>query len=224
MIYLFSGDDAKNKILSYEKFIKVLSAQVGIPFGTETFFINRNDFDKSQIESLCSGAGLFFSRCVVVFSDIFEREETRDFVLKKLELMGQSDNSFVFLEGKLNKPILDAFKKIEPKRIQLNVFILPKEKTEKFDNFLVANAFANKDKLNTWIYFRQAIDVGVGMEELIGVLFWKIKDLILKRNFSKFSEKQLKDFILKLSYLLPQAREKGREAEATFEQFLLEAF
>ena len=106
MIYLFSGDDTKNKLVSYEKFIKSL------PTLTETFFINRNDFNPIQIESFCSGAGLFFSKCAVVFSDIFEREETRDFVLKKLELMGQSDNSFVFLEGKLNKPILDAFKKV----------------------------------------------------------------------------------------------------------------
>jgi hypothetical protein len=218
MIYLFSGDDSKNKILSYEKFIK------SIPASTETFFINRNDFNPIQIESFCSGAGLFFSKCAVVFSDIFEREETRDFVLKKLELMGQSDNSFIFLEGKLNKPILDAFKKIDPERLQLNVFMLPKAQTEKFDNFLVASAFANKDKLNTWIYFRQAIDLGVGMEELIGVLFWKIKDMILKKDFRKFSPEQLKNFASKLSYLLPQAREKGRDAESAFEQFLLEAF
>jgi len=43
-------------------------------------------------------------------------------------------------------------------RAELNVFELPKEKTEKFDNFLVANAFAQKDKQNLWIYFRQAMN------------------------------------------------------------------
>ena len=86
----------------------------------------------------------------------------------------------------LKKPALGA----------LNIFELPKEKKEKFNNFLIANAFANKDKLNTWIYFRQAVDKGVAMEELIGILFWKIKDMLLKKNFSKFSEKQLKTFAL----------------------------
>src|SRR3989344_5673853 len=91
MIYLFAGDDTKNKIS--------------------------------------------------IFENIFEREETRDFVLKKLNLMGESPNSFIFLEGKLNKGILDAFKKVGPKRPQINIFILPKAKKEKFDNFLVANAF-----------------------------------------------------------------------------------
>ena len=177
-----------------------------------------------QIESLYSGSGLFFTKCAVIFENIFANEvgeETRDFVLEKLELMGQSASSFIFLEGKLNKPILDAFKKTHS---EINIFELPKAKKEKFDNFLIANAFSQKDKLNLWIYFRQAMDRGVIMEELIGVLFWKIKDMILKGNFGKFKESELKNFAAKISYLLPEARKEGRDAEAVFEQFLLEAF
>src|SRR3989338_5780529 len=139
MIYLFGGDDIKNKLISYEKFIKSISKD------TEVFYINRNNFNRDQIESLYSGAGLFFTKCIVVFSNIFEYEETRDFTLDKLDLMGQSESTFVFLESKLNKPILEVFKK---SRAELNIFELPKEKKERFDNFLVANAFSQKDKLN----------------------------------------------------------------------------
>ena len=228
MIYLFWGDDTKNKLSSYEKFIK------SIPTGTETFFVSQNNFDRAQIESFYSGAGLFFSKCVVVLSNIFEREETQDFILEKLQLMGQSDSSFIFLEGKLNKSILNAFKKA---RTELNTFLLSKEKRELFDNFLVANAFGVKDKLNLWIYFRQAMDKGVGMEELIGVLFWKIKDMMIKSppersessgragiSSKKFSKSELEDLACKLSYLLPQARKAGLDAESVFERFLLEAF
>src|SRR3989338_9520039 len=195
MMYLFTGEDTKGKRQSYEKFIK------SMPAGTETFFISRNDFDQAQIESFYSGAGLFFTQCAVIFDGILDREEIRDFILEKLELLGESENSFIFLEGKLNKPILDAFRKVQA---EINVFELPKAKKEKFDNFLVANAFEKKDKLNMWIYFHQAISKGVGMEELIGVLFWKMKDMILKRNFSKFSEAELKDSASHLSYLLPK--------------------
>ncbi|MFA6520093.1 MAG: hypothetical protein WCT44_00625 [Candidatus Paceibacterota bacterium] len=215
MIYLFSGDDAKTKIANYERFFKSLPKEV------EILTISRNNFDKVQIESFYSGESLFSAKSAIIFEGALERQETRDFILEKLELMGESNNHFIFIEGKLNKPIIDAFKKA---RAEINVFELPKEKKEKYDNFLVANAFANKDKLNTWIYFRQAMDVGVGMEEIIGVLFWKIKDMILKKNFSKFSEDQLKAFAAKIPYLLPEARKEGRDAEAAFEQFLLEAF
>ncbi len=215
MLYLFAGDDAKNKNSSYEKFIK------SIPESTEIFFISRNDFDPLQTESFYSGAGLFFAQCAVIFSNIFDREETRDFVLEKLQPMADSSNSFIFLEGKLNKPILDALKKAGA---ELNIFELPKEKKEKFDNFLVANTFGQRNKLYTWIYFRQAINVGVGMEELVGVLFWKAKDMLLKKSFGKFTEAELKNFSSKISYLLPQARQQGKDAESVFEQFLLEVF
>ncbi|KKS99949.1 MAG: hypothetical protein UV76_C0016G0001 [Candidatus Nomurabacteria bacterium GW2011_GWA2_43_15] len=227
MIYLFSGDDAKRKILNYEKFLKSLPAQTGLPENAETFFISRNDFDPARIESFYSGSTLFSNQCAVIFQNILEHEETRDFVLDKLGLMGESGNYFVFLEGKLGKPILDAFKKA---RAELNIFELPKGlsagagKKERFDNFLVANAFAQKDKLNTWIYFRQAVDFGASLEEISGILFWKIKDMLLKKNFSKFSEAQLKDLAAEISYLLPEARKKGQDAESAFEQFLLEAF
>ena len=157
MLHLFAGDDAKNKLLFYERFIS------SVPVSTEKFLISRNNFDPMQIESLYSGSSLFSALSATIFQNIFEHEETRNFVLEKLELMGESQNSFIFLESKLNKPILDAFKKA---RAELNVFELPKEKKEKFDNFLVANAFSQKDKLNMWIYFRQAMDKGVGMEEI----------------------------------------------------------
>jgi len=215
MIYLFTGDDFKNKYSAYDKFMK------SIPKSVETFFISKNDFDPMRIESFYSGEGLFFSKCAVIFSDIFEREEIRDFILKKLELISESQNDFIFLESKLNKPILDAFRKV---RAELNVFELPKEKKEKYDNFILAYDFEKRDKLNLWIHFRQAMDRGVGMEELIGVLFWKAKDMILKKNFGKFSEDEIKNFAGKLSYLLPEARKEGIDAESAFEQFLLEAF
>ena len=215
MIYLFCGDDSKNKHINYEKFLK------SIPNDMEKFFIGKNDFNPTQTESFYSGSGLFFTKCMVFFRNIFEREENLDFILEKLDLMSKASNDFVFLESKLNKPILEAFKKI---KAEVNIFELPKEKKEKFDNFLLANAFGQRDKLNLWIYFRQAIDAGVGMEELVGVLFWKAKDMMLKKDFRKFSETELQNFTSKLAFLLPEARKNGLDAESVFEQFLLEVF
>lgn len=215
MLYLFSGDDAKKKISGYERFLSSL------PKETEVFFMSKNDFDSGRVESFCSGSTLFSSSCAVVFQNILEDEEIKSFILDKLAPMEDSGNAFVFLEGKLGKTTLDIFKKA---RAELNVFELPKEKEKKFDNFLLANAFANRDKLNVWIYFRQAVEAGASMEELSGILFWKIKDMILRKNFGKFSEPQLKDLAIRVSRLLPATRKNGADAESAFERFLLEAF
>jgi len=215
MIYLFAGDDAKNKLSSYEKFLKKEAK------GRDVFFVSRNNWDPVQIESLYSGSSLFSSSSVIVFQSILEHEEGREFILEKLSNLADSDSDFIFIESKLPKSILDAFKKAKG---EVNIFELPKEKKEKFDNFKVANAFGNKDKLNTWIYFRQAIEAGVALEELVGILFWKVKDMILKGSLSRFKEEELKTFAARLSYLLPQARKAGVDAESALEQFLLEAF
>jgi len=215
MIYLFAGDDVNNKRKAYENFLKSISKKI------EILSVNRNNFNPMQIESLYSGAGLFSEKSVIIFENICEHEETRNFVLEKLPLIGKSSNDFIFLESKLTKSILDDFKKV---RAELNIFELPKEAKEKFNNFLLANALGDKDKLNLWVNYRLAIDKGVGMEELIGVLFWKAKDMILKKNFNKFTEEELKNFASKISYLLPEARQKGLDDESAFEQFLLEAF
>lgn len=215
MIYLFSGDDVDKKIINYEKFMD------SIPKGFDIFFVSRNNFDRNQIESFYSGSSLFSSKSNVIFSGALDNEETRDFVLEKMGNMGASDNWFVFLESKMTKVILDIFKKA---RAEINIFELPKEKKEKFDNWLLANAFMTKNRLNTWVYFRQAVDRGVVLEELIGVIFWKIKDALIKGNLGKFQKEELENLIQKISYLLPEARKKGLDAEAVFEKFLLEAF
>ena len=215
MIYLFAGDDVKRKREAYESFLGEMPSEMA------KFFIGRNNFDRNEVESFYSGEGLFFAKCGVIFEQVLEREEFLDFILSKFSALEKSGNDFVFLEGKLGKTELDAFRNA---RAELNVFELPKEKKEKYNNFLLADAFWARDKLKLWIYFRQAIKKGVGMEELIGVLFWKAKDMLLKRNFGKYKESELENFASKISFLLPEARKRGIDDEATFERFLLEVF
>jgi len=215
MLYLFAGDDSKNKYLEYEKFLKSVKP------GTETFFISKNNFNRAELENFYSGETLFFKKSVVALSGIMESEEVRGFILGILKPLNASGNDFIFLEGKLNKPVLDAFKKAKG---TVHVFELPKEKKEKFNSFLLANALGQRDKLNLWIYYRQAVDRGVALEELVGVLSWKAKDMLLKNYLGRFSAEELRSFHREISYLLPEARQKGRDPEVDMEQFLLQAF
>ena len=215
MIYLFAGDDAERKIASCEKFVNSISGEM------EVFQIARNNFSRSEIESFYSGAGLFFSKCAVVFSGILEREDDKDFILEKLPEMADSANNFIFLEGKQLKSVLDVFKK---SRAEINYFELPKEKHEKYNNFILADDLSAKDKKNLWIHYRQAVDLGVGLEELAGVMFWKVKDMLSRKFYGKRKREELEATAEKLSYLLPEARRQGKDAETVFEKFILEIF
>jgi hypothetical protein len=213
MIYLFSGDDLNKRNLSLGQFLESLANDVTI------LQMGKSDFNRAQVEGFTSGQSLFFGKSAIVLGGVMENEESGEFILKKLPLMEKSENLFIFKEGVLKKPILDKFKKA---RAEMNIFEKGKEKIEKFNNFLLANALGQRDKLNLWASFREAMELGVGLEELVGVLFWKAKDMLLKRNLGKFKEEELKNFSSKIAYLLPEARREGRDAEAALEEFLLE--
>jgi hypothetical protein len=213
MIYLFAGNDTERKSLATLKFLE------GFPKEVPIYSIGKDDFDKNQVGGFYSGAELFSEKSVIIFSQILEKEEIKDFILENLSKMANSGNVFVFKEGSLKKAITDSFKK---NRAELNIFEKLKEREEKFNNFILANALGSRDKLNLWTNFRRAMDLGVGLEELVGVLFWKAKDMLLKKNFTKFKEEELQTISSKLAYLLPLARQSGNDAEAALEEFLLE--
>ena len=215
MIYLFTGDDFEKKKKALDVFLRPTKS------GIETIFIDKQDFSPMHLESLYSGESLFASETRVVLIGVLDREESRNFILDHLPEMASSKNTFIFSDGKLKKPILDAFKK---SRAEINVFERVLEKKESFNNFLLANALGDRNKLQLWIYFRTAIESGAMMEALLGILHWKLKDMILKKNFQKFTEAELQSMDRKMSYLLPEARRERKDDEAVFEKFLLEAF
>lgn len=213
MIYLFYGNDTKSKRVAYDKYKKIKD-------GSDFFVFTKNDFDRSQIENLYSGSGLFSKKSNIFFENVFDNKDMMEFIISHLEDLKNSGNDFFFLESKLLKGEIDAFKEI---KAEISEFELPKEALEKYNNFTLANDFGARDKLLLWAHFREAIDLGVSLEELVGVLFWKGKDMILKKQFYKFKEEEIKNFVSKLSYILPESREKGLNDEVTLEKFLLES-
>lgn len=215
MIYLFSGDDTKNKIKNYESFFKKESLKIPL------FSINKNNFNQMDIESFYSDSNLFEEKSIIVFFNILEKEEIENFIIERLKFFQESKNIFVFIEDKLLKPIIDKFNK---EKAEVKIFELKKEEKEKFNNFLLADALSNKDKIKLWFYYRQAIDKGVSLEELVGVLFWKVKDMIINKKLFKFKENELKEIADKLSFILPEARKNKKDVEVVLEKFLLEIF
>ena len=213
MLYLFAGDDAKKKYESYEKFLRTL------PKGGEVVSLSKPDFTESRIRELYSAQSLFSPHITILSSGVVESEA--ELVRESISRMAESSNTFIFLEGKLAKPVLHMFEKAGA---SISLHDLITEKKEKFNNFLLANALGVKDKLNLWIYFRQAINSGASLDELAGILFWKVKDMITKRSFHIYTEAELGLLAERLSYLLPAARLAGPDAEEAFEEFLLEAF
>jgi hypothetical protein len=86
--------------------------------------------------------------------------------------------------------------------------------------FSVANFLANKDKKNLWISFIDLLGKGVAVEEIHGILFWKVKDLILKgtRNYSKEELSKLSSDLVEMTH---KVRQGEGELEVMLEKWIL---
>ncbi|HWA32157.1 MAG TPA: hypothetical protein VG694_01770 [Candidatus Paceibacterota bacterium] len=215
MIHFLYGEDRGARNSALEKILDSL------PEGTEIFRLDKETFDPDSFENFFSSSGLFFKKCTVVLSEVLASERNESFVSGKLDLIKDSANVFVFLEDAPAKATLAAF---EESGAKIAEFAKVKEKKERFNSFVLANALGSRDRLGLWLGFRQAMMHGAALDELAGVLFWKAKDMILRGNFRLFSKDELVNISGRMASLLPEARRRGEDDEASFERFILEAF
>ncbi len=206
MIHILVGNDIKNKNL----YIKELTSKSG------SFFVTPNDLNNEFIMSYSSGENLFgqspslildgvLSSNIVIFSDT------------EFNILKESKTLFIFKEDKM----LSADQKKFKKYAEIKSF---EEKTkptiEKFNIFSITDAFASKDKINTWVLYHKAISSGVEPEAIAGVFFWKIKTMVI--NGSKvFSKNELKRQLSEIVSLYHMSHKGELDFNIGLEQFIL---
>ena len=90
----------------------------------------------------------------------------------------------------------------------------------KVNIFNIADAFAKHDKVGAWVSYRQAIDVGTDPEPISGMLFWKIKSLMISGS-RVFSRDELRKFSSKLVSLHHDSHNGKVDFTVGLEQFIL---
>lgn len=201
MIYIYSGNDIKNKNLEIKKISK----------NKEIFFVT----EKEKIFEYLDAQNLFGEYPCVILDGFFDNKIS--FLKKEILELKESKTVFIFKEDSFNSLNLKKYKDF----ILFNSFEKKEIKENKMNiSFEVANAFGVKDKIKTWILFNQAIEKGVEPEQITGILFWKIKSLS-SFNQNYFSEKEVKRCSKLLISLYHEAHLGKRDFTIGLEQFLL---
>lgn len=206
MIYFLIGNDNKNKSVYTNELTN----------NGEVFFYSGNNTDKNLILSHSSNISLFGDSPSVVTENIFS-EKIIDLSHEEFLLLKDSKTIFVIKEDKTPASEQKKYKKygevkiFEDKKIPSN---------DKFNVFSITDAFANKDKINTWILYNKAIESGVEPEAISGVLFWKIKMMILNGSRS-FNLDELKNLSSSIVSLYHKAHTGEIDFYIGLEQFIL---
>ena len=77
-----------------------------------------------------------------------------------------------------------------------------------------------KDKKSKWLLYQSAIDE-YGIESIIGILYWKIKDLISKNVKNEEQYKYYKDFYSNMLNAHKNAWQKNIPLEVMIEKVIL---
>jgi len=132
--------------------------------------------------------------------------------------MAEADHLFVLREGKVDKKTVTKITKHAYKVTEYNELVKEKKKE---DNFALANAVGRKDKKQAWVVLQSALEGGVAPEALHGMLFWKVKSMLLKGNTRPFTKEELHTLSHKLLDMHYRSRTGQTTLDIALERFVL---
>ena len=154
------------------------------------FKMDDETFDEAKFEELIFSQGLFDKKFIVHLDRALSNKEAREFIIKHLSELTESENAFVITENKLAKP---TFEKIKKEAFKTEVFEASRtavaEKPE-FNIFSLADALGRKDKKQMWVLLYKALRAGTTPEQIHGTLFAQVKNMaFIKRAETPASAK-----------------------------------
>lgn len=206
MIYILIGGDTKNKSI----YIKELTKN------NESFFVTEENIDRALLMSYCYNVNLFNLSPAIIMENVLNSDEI-NLKVEDLDFLKKSETLFIFKEDKLLKTLQDKYKKYSEIKNFEDKKIINKKNFKVFD---ITDAFARKDKINTWTLYNKSIREGIESEALVGVFFWKIKTMILSGS-NIFNKNELKHISSKIISLYHKAHKGESDLSIGLEQFIL---
>ncbi len=191
MIYFLYGNDV-NK--GRGKLHELLNLATKKRPGAELFKITSENFSEGKLDELISSQGLFEQKYTVVLDNVFEKKDIKSFVVDKLEAMQESEQIFLMLEGNVDAATL---KKIEKSSKQVQEFKKAESKKPYFNIFSITEGLLERDKRELWISYVDFIKKGTASEEIHGIFFWQIKNMILACRAKSATETGLSPYVYK---------------------------
>lgn len=207
MLYVFIGAEARKAALAQVKKMNTM-APIERVFG---------DSADPDVVRGSVGSSLFGEERVVFFEGVYSQTTLKEVLLGVAETLKHSADHFFIIEEKL---LAADKKRIAAHAHEMREATAQSAKPRGFaNNFAFADYFARHDKARAWVAYRRAIAEGESAEALHGILFWKVKDQLLKGV--RDPKRDLKKTLTTLTVLPQKARERGGDVEHALELFLL---
>ncbi len=197
MLYLIYGTDTAK---SRKKLHELLDLAKKKRPDAELFKITTENWSEGQFDELLVSQGLFEQKYTTVLDNLFEKKDFKDYILDKLEAMKDSEQIFLMIEGGIDAPTVKKIGK-HAKQVQEFAKSDPSAngvaKKGAYNIFSVADGLISKDKKKLWISYLDFLGKGVAPEEIHGILFWQVKNMILASKAANMKEACLSPYAYK---------------------------
>lgn len=206
MIYILYGNDRIKKNIFLKNIYK----------NTIPIYINNEDIKREVLLNYAQSINLFGDEIVVIVENFFVEGEV-NLSSSDLTILNDSKTTFIFKEDSLStKEIKDLSKYAKV----VDFTLINTKKIMKMNVFGIADSFMRKDKITTWILFRELIENDIPPEEISGIIFWKVKTMILNGN-KYFTQEELKKISSNIVSIYHNAHSGKLDFVIGLEQFIL---
>lgn len=235
MIYLFVGTDrTKLKKSLFALRDSLLKKKPNASF----FSLDRDNWQESRFEEYLNLGGLFNHAHIVYLDNLLGDKDSLSIIEKAKKEIASSPNIFLILEQEMKKKDLDSWKKISASFVEAHIV---SNKKEEFNVFSLTEELGRRNKTKLWTLFNEAIIREIPAENLIGVLIWQLRVILISSRsknpsdsglspyvynkavaFSRnFKENEVRSMLIELVSIYHNARMSGPDLKKALEHFLL---
>jgi len=186
VFYLIYG---KNRNKSTNKAISLVNGLVAKKPDASYIKVDEETFGEYFFEEVAGGQGLFENKSIVLSDNLWSLDLPSDEDIEKIQ---KSENIFILIENGLS---LDALKQLKSKAEKV-IDVGDEQKKEIFNIFSLSDAYSEKDKKKLWLLYRKSVEGFVEAEDVINIIFWQIKNLILAKKNLTSGALKLSPFVI----------------------------
>ncbi|KND46697.1 MAG: hypothetical protein AB201_02540 [Parcubacteria bacterium C7867-006] len=160
----------------------------------ELFKITTENWSEAQFDELLVAQGLFEQKYTTVLDNLFEKKDIKNYVMDRLDGMKESEQIFLMLESSIDAASL---KKLEKFGEKVQEFEKKEDKKPNINIFSITDGLVQKDKKKLWISYIDLLGKGAVAEEIHGIIFWQVKNMVLASRAGSAGETGLSPFVYK---------------------------
>lgn len=188
MIYFLYGTDTNKSRKKMHEILQNLSQKRP---NSEVFKLTTENWSETQFDELVDSQGLFDQKHIVVLDFLFNKKEIKEFILDRTNKMQEADHWFLILDGKVDATTI---KKIEKNSYKTQEFNEKEIKKGAPIIFSITDKLFARDKKGLWVSYIDLLNQGIPAEEIHGVLFWALKNMIIVGKAGSQKESGLAPF------------------------------